>query len=98
MVSEDGIWSHCDNIWEHWVTLNRMLRVTSTSEPTVNSRVVSFCLKVFSIKLQLFFIPKLQTQGEFDMRAMMIMLEMMLMMAVMPLIMLMMTIRMMLAT
>ena len=36
------------------VTLNRMLRVTSTSEPTVNSRVVSFCLKVFSFKLALF--------------------------------------------
>ena len=27
------------------MTLKRTLRVTSTSEPTVNSRVVSFCLK-----------------------------------------------------
>ena len=31
------------------MTLNMTLRVTSTSEPTVNSRVVSFCLKNVSI-------------------------------------------------
>ena len=31
------------------MTLKRTLRVTSTSEPTVNSRVVSFCLKNITI-------------------------------------------------
>ena len=33
------------------MTLKRTLRVTSTSEPTVNSRVVSFCLQNVEIIL-----------------------------------------------
>ena len=84
------------------MTLNRTLRVTSTSEPTVNSRVVSFCLKNITIignALVKLFMPgpmKMLMLTVVMMKTMVMMKAMMLMMIYLVLIMRLMTIYLML--